>query len=395
MIKYFICIAAGLGIFSCTKQDDYKKFIKDGEITYPGRIDSVIVRAGNQRLQLRMVLGTDPKVTKIKAYWNNYADSAEMAVVQDPRKDTVDMVINNLPEGRYNFNVFTYNSKNDKSVVKTGFGTVYGDNYQRTLSNRVIKTLAASVDGGKIIINWNEPLTGEKEIELHYKDSKGTDQLLKVPGGRMVTELPSYTSLSEVSFRSIYLPEENAFDVFTSGTFSKITLPVYERQLDKSKFQEYHLPTDAKSDYGWVMPNLWNESYNPNGFASTPGIPGWFTFDTGVSTRLSRFKTWQANDRLYEKESVKRFEIWGSDHPNPDGSWGSWTKLATCESIKPSGLPLGQVSEQDKEYALAGEEYAIPQGMPSVRYIRIKVLELWGNSNFMTMEEITFWTHDR
>src|SRR5690606_5508155 len=28
------------GLFACTKEDDYKKYTKDGEITYPGRVDT-------------------------------------------------------------------------------------------------------------------------------------------------------------------------------------------------------------------------------------------------------------------------------------------------------------------------------------------------------------------
>ncbi|MBN9267002.1 MAG: hypothetical protein J0I75_20995, partial [Hyphomicrobium sp.] len=33
--------------------------------------------------------------------------------------------------------------------------------------------------------------------------------------------------------------------------------------------------------------------------------------------------------------------IYGSNDPNADGSWDSWTFLRTCEAIKPSGSPAG------------------------------------------------------
>jgi len=106
-------------------------------------------------------------------------------------------------------------------------------------------------------------------------------------------------------------------------------------------------------------------------------------------------KEWQAPDRLYSQQDVKRFEVWGSNDPAADGSWDSWTKLLTCESIKPSGLPTGQTSEEDVAYAKAGERFVFPEGTPAVRYIRIKVLETWGEDNWSTTSELTFWTGER
>src|SRR5690606_28400354 len=80
----------------------------------------------------------------------------------------------------------------------------------------------------------------------------------------------------------------------------------------------------------------------------------------------------------FANANVKLFEIWGTnEEPNPDGSWDSWTKIMDCEATKPSGLPLGQLSEEDITYALGGEEYKLPEGTPPLRYIRIKVLDTW------------------
>jgi hypothetical protein len=87
--------------------------------------------------------------------------------------------------------------------------------------------------------------------------------------------------------------------------------------------------------------------------------------------------------------------LYGSDNPNPDGSWASWTLIGSYTSVKPSGLPVGQNTQADIDYAKAGEEFTVPSGTPKFRYYRFKLLSNWGNSHFMTMEEITFYTHDR
>ncbi|RKO70976.1 hypothetical protein D7322_15000 [Sphingobacterium puteale] len=398
IIKYLTCffffIVAGTAIISCTKEDDYKEITKDGEIYYPGRADSVAANGGRNRIQLRIILGNDPLVTKVKVFWKNNTDSVEANVVKTTGKDVVDFMFNNLTQGAYSFEVYTYTANNARSIVKKVTGTAYGDNYQRALSNRTVKSIGFSPDGNKLIINWNAALDGEKSIELKYTDEAGLAQTAIVPGGSATTELPSYKNDTKLVYRSIFLPEPKAIDEFTVDQV-EIGIPAFEREVDKANFKVYSLPTDVRDNWGWLMEYLWNKDYDGKGFASTDGSSQWFTFDMGESVSISRFKTWQAADRIFRAENVKKFEIWGSNSPASDGSWESWTKLAECQSVKPSGLPVGQTTDGDINYAKAGEEFKLPPGTPKARYIRIKVLETWGGGTFITMGELTFWTSDR
>lgn len=397
MIKYLACLFLIVTVAcasSCTKEDDYKEITKDGEIYYPGRVDSIAAHGGNKRIQLRVELGNDPLVTKVKAFWNNNADSVEMNVVKTTGKDVVNMLVNNLAQGTYYFDVYTYTSDNAKSIGKKVTGMVYGENYLKALTNRTIKALGYSQDGSKILIDWNEAAEGEKSIELKYTNEAGATQTMIVPGGTLKTEVSGYKNDTKLSYRSIYLPEPYAIDEFSVG-FTEATIPVFERQLDKSKFAPYVLPTDATEEWGWLLRFLWNDDYNPYGFATATAIPQWFTFDMGTSVSISRFKIWQANDRLYKGGNLKKFEVWGSNNPSPDGSWTNWTKLVDCDSRKPSGLPGNQYNDQDEGYVSAGEPFTISPGSPKVRYIRIKALETWGGGDGITVGELTFWTHDR
>ena len=68
-----------------------------------------------------------------------------------------------------------------------------------------------------------------------------------------------------------------------------------------------------------------------------------------------------------------------------------WTLLTTCESYKPSGLPAGQISNEDKEYASAGEEFIFPTDAPAVRYIRFKALSTFTGVKFIHLMEVTFY----
>jgi hypothetical protein len=63
----------------------------------------------------------------------------------------------------------------------------------------------------------------------------------------------------------------------------------------------------------------------------------------------------------------------------------------TCESIKPSGLPVGTVSVEDIEYARRGEEYIFPRDTPVVRYIRFKVLSTHADRGLWHLQQLWFW----
>src|SRR3546814_14211704 len=122
---------------------------------------------------------------------------------------------------------------------------------------------------------------------------------------------------------------------------------------DKSKFQSVILPTDAPSAWGWILEYLWDgNKAEGRGFHTADGVfPMHFTFDLGVSARLYEMKTWQreAGNGYFNEGNPRKFEIWGiNEEPPADGSYTGWTKLGEFESIKPSGLPVGTLSEEDQ-----------------------------------------------
>ncbi|WP_198652080.1 DUF4998 domain-containing protein [Chitinophaga deserti] len=395
-----LLIKSILGIFvlaaaSCTKTsgDAFKDFMKGGEIIYPGRADTVLVHPGQNRIKLRVVLGNDPLVTQLRVFWSNKADSLTVPVKRTSGRDTVEVMIPNLKEGNYNFTIHTYDSEGHISVVVNAFGITYGANYASSLVNRTLKSIEQSTDGSQIILNWGEPAGGELGIEVKYKGVDGLEKTITVQPGDLVTTLPDYESKSLLSYRSQYKPDSMAFEYFYPPV-STATLPVFERQLSKAGFSVLELPGDVKSNHGWLMHYLWDDNIN-SGFATQNVVPCWFTIDAGQTASLGRIKFWQATDRLYRIENVKTFELYGSNNPAPDGSWASWTQIGAFSSVKPSGKPVGENTQEDIDYALAGESFPLAEGTPKFRYYRFKLLTNWGGSAFMTMGEISLFTHDR
>ncbi len=189
----------------------------------------------------------------------------------------------------------------------------------------------------------------------------------------------------------------------TSDTLVKELTPVFEKQLDRTKFHEYRLPTDELPAWGWVMPYIWdgiivnNTNVDKPGFHTNPGVwPQHFTFGLGVEARLSRFRFWQRGSWVaFTDRNVKKFELWGSNNPAPDGSYNGWTLLMEGESVKPSGEPMGTNTAEDLALVGEGEEFVFPPGTPAVKYIRMKVTETWSGANSFYIMQVAFWGDDQ
>lgn len=175
--------------------------------------------------------------------------------------------------------------------------------------------------------------------------------------------------------------------------------PLFEIQLDRLLFKEVRLPGDQAPGHGWVQPRLWDGIIGNQGFHTIANDewPHTFTIDLGVIARISRIKIYQRQDRyFYSHGNIRKFEVWGAETIDySDGSFDSWTKLMDCESIKPSGLPVGQVSDEDIQYASQGEDFINSPENPLVRYLRFSVNETWSGSEFIHISEIEVFGDNR
>lgn len=178
-----------------------------------------------------------------------------------------------------------------------------------------------------------------------------------------------------------------------SDTLITDVLPLYEVQLDRTKMKGVVLPNDAPLGYGGDIKYLFDgsaanngKSYYHSGDAAT--MPQWFTFDMGVTAKLSRLVWFMRQDFFYTLHNPRNVEIWGSNNPSSDGSFDSWILLAKHEQIKPSGLPAGELSQADMDAAAAGETINFPLDAPKVRYIRFKTTRNWSDGTYVNFNEI-------
>lgn len=185
-----------------------------------------------------------------------------------------------------------------------------------------------------------------------------------------------------------------------SDTAKLIVTPLFEEQLDKSKFELVQLDNDPPS--GWAAwegraVNAWDNDINTfnHTYAGSDGWPQYMTVDLGVVAKLSRVIVVQRQTFEYRHGNPRLMDIWGiKETPSQDGSLDAWYPLRVapengCVARRPS-LEGGTAAE-DQEHLKAGDEYSFTLDDPEVRYVRFVVNETWGLTGFSHIGEVTFF----
>lgn len=185
-------------------------------------------------------------------------------------------------------------------------------------------------------------------------------------------------------------------------------LPLEEIQIDKSKFREVTaLPGDATPMSSLPISAIWDGNTVSKCFHSaSAGADHAITFDLGQVVKVSRFKMWQRTESeawIYSHNNLKHYIIYGCNEitaemreggTEVDGvtypTFEGWTEIVDAWCYKPSG-DSGQVTNEDKEYILNGDEQEVPIDAPAFRYIRIYMLESWSGGTPTQIGEMTFW----
>lgn len=187
---------------------------------------------------------------------------------------------------------------------------------------------------------------------------------------------------------------------YSDTLFTTLT-PLFEQMLPKSAWSNYVLPGDATLLYSYTnVQQIYNGVFNPGWpgvlfTVESAGSPQMVTLDLGQAHVFSRFQInpfLEVGNVYYVRGNQKDFEIWGSNSPNLNGALdASWTKLGTYHVVKPSGSPSGVETAADQAYAHDGWQYDFPVSNQAYRYIRIRSLQNWQGSYFMSMGEFTLW----
>lgn len=197
----------------CGKWDDvHRQFVGDGEISYTAKADSIRTRGGLNRIELSWLFTSDPKISKYKVYWNNRRDSIVNDFQRSPNVDTVRLMLNDMAEGTYHFEIFTFDNKGNSSVKAETVGRVYGEQYQRTLLSRALR--GSTRFGNDRMLNWIPADESLIRCELTYTNGDGELEEVWVGKAAETTLLENIPLAADFNLRSVFLPDTTALDTF-------------------------------------------------------------------------------------------------------------------------------------------------------------------------------------
>lgn len=377
----FICfMGLCMVIMSACKQNILEP-VENDEIP-PGPVSNLSVLNLSGAATVTFVSPTDPDLAYVKAKYRTKDGKV--------RETKVSRYVNKITlEGFADTDTYTVTltavdkSENDSSPVEVAVNPLEPP-YKVAFS-----TLKADRDFGGINISLLNTKKANLAVVVLTHDAVKN----------FVPTQTNYTDVENVVFSVRgFQPIERTFGIVVrdrwgnkSDTLRVKLVPLFEERLDRTKMNGYRLPTDPTLAYGGTFPGLFDGNTTGGFYHSSNGnvMPQWFTYDMGVTAKLSRLVYFMKPNRLFDEHNPKIVEIYGSNAPNPDGSFdSSWTLLTGFTMEKPSGTPAPQLTQADLTAAAEGATITFPLDAPTVRYIRFKTLRNWGNTAFVSVYEI-------
>ncbi|WP_080903151.1 DUF4998 domain-containing protein [Parabacteroides sp. Marseille-P3160] len=218
-IAYLVSIVLISLLYACTGMNDlHEDFMKGGEITYIGRLDSTNIFSGKERAIIRCWI-SDPRVKTLHLYWNYKGDSLIVSVPADKPLGALDVSLGEnspFPEGDYTFLIYSYDNRGHRSIVYETLVNIYGEKYEQTLVNRSINKVVANKETKTLSITWSgSNSTSEVGVEIFYTtiDGKQVSTVWNVADLLETTIIAADLS-KEISYQSLYKPNSEALDVF-------------------------------------------------------------------------------------------------------------------------------------------------------------------------------------
>ena len=367
-MKITFCYLTGLFIFltvltACKKMDsNYKKFIVYGGITYVGPATSAVAYSGHNRVKVSWLRSGDPNVSKARIFWNNNTDSVEFDI--PPTGDTINYIINNLPEKSYSFIIRTYDGKGNSSVPIALLSSSYGENYQSSLLNRSINLSTLDITD-KVSIEWGgaDISNGAYETEVKYTDNLGNIKNQRFPTNVSTSTISDIKPGTRFLYRTAFKPDSLSIDdYFTdyaeSGDFN----------IDKKGWKIIAYSTqhdDGDNAVANFIDGTDATRWHTN--ASTSKYPHFATIDMGVERTITKFGVW-----------ITTFATPGGDLRGPD----KIQFLTSLDNITWTNLGIFNFNR----FLLGEQNFNMPTNL-SARYF--KFVGVSGPNTYMVMGEIS------
>jgi len=234
LFKKLIFIFLSIGaLISCDGMDaTYKEFIEEGPIVYIGKVDSLKAYAGRNRVMLEWQKLLDPRAKTAKIFWENRTKSTELQLTD--KATLTQVVVEDLAEGSYVFEICTYDTYGNSSIMSEVPCAVYGDVYDEACEY----ALKLAEEKGLTFVHPFDDLdvaTGQGSIAMEIIKELPTVDYILVPigGGGLATGVSTLAKLLNPNIKVIGVEPSGANCLQESLKAGKVvTLPTVSTIAD-------------------------------------------------------------------------------------------------------------------------------------------------------------------
>jgi hypothetical protein len=352
-----------LMLFSaCKKMDStYKQYIVVGGNPYTGKAKSPKAYAGHNRVKITWLRGSDPNVTKARIFWNNYTDSVEVNIKDDA--DTISVIIDNLPERDYSFEIETYDKNGVPSIPVELLSGAFGDRYQSQLLTRPVNSVLLDKKD-KITIKWGNAdiSNGAISTELQYTDLSGMIKSLRFPVTESSSILTDAKPGTALQYRTVFEPDTLSIDEFYTASSDLGEISFDKKDWSIIDFSSQH----SAGDNAVINFIDGTDATRWHTCAGCSTYPHFATIDMGVERTITKFGVWRTT-----------FENGGDDRAADQIQF--LTSVDNVNWTDQGIYPFNRMINGEQDYVMLSQ--------PTARYF--KFVGVAGPQSYMVIGEIS------
>ncbi len=213
ILQFALLIIAA--IYSCNKPTEYRKYLGEEEIKYPGAPQNVVIQPQYHQVTFRFNPSPDPRVAEYVVYWNNKADSMRFPATSSDPVSLVKLTVPNLPDYRINNFIIqsVYSNGTYSKAIYVNNVRSIGNSYLSGLKNRLITGVAAATK-----ITNKMPMdsvylafkgivdTVNVKTEIYWTDQAGNTRTSEIDNKNAKILLPGIRINTWVYYLSFYKP---------------------------------------------------------------------------------------------------------------------------------------------------------------------------------------------
>jgi hypothetical protein len=291
----------------------HEGWMKDGEINYIGKVDSVHVTSGDQRIAFDCFL-SDKRVKYLNVEWLEFGVTKETRVALDqviPGEPFSFMIGEGevtVAEGDFTFTFISDNNSGTYSIDFNTVGKVYGEKYASSLSNRTLLGFELVEEG--LYMQFSGPLNeSDQGVEVYYNN--GTEDVTLSFTAEELEEsvlIPTPDFNTPLQYSTLYQPD-NCMDVFRAPVVTP-TIEKYDNVCltgtasASSNLNDTYVASkaiDGNKTFG-DHPTRWINNKLPE------GTENWLQVDFNDTYLIEKIATY---DGTYVKDVFADFTLYG------------------------------------------------------------------------------------